>query len=427
MVEKSRRPKKSRKPGKLTAIALLLLALTSPAVLSAQETRKLSLDEALQMATKQNGTLNISRLREQYYAALKRSAVDIPRTQLSAEWGNINSAAFDNRFTISQTLSLPSVYSRQRDLFSAEANSTRAGSVLQTAEIARLVKLAYLQLQVLREKQLLLEQMDSVYTRFSEMARLRFEKGESNLLEKTTLENQAQQMALQLRQTVVDRKNASIQLSLLLNSEELLDAGDRLALFHPGSLPDSGDLERHPLVRQARQQEAIAAATTRVLQSRLLPDISLGYTNQSIAGWQLAKDRSETWYGNANRFSTVQLGVSIPIFNRAQQARIKAARQQQAIAGAASDLAVKQLQAQLSQTLNAFDKYGEVVNYYRTSGLTQSNTLLQTGILSYKNGAIGYVEWGALAGNAIQIRLQYIEAISSLATQRIELDYLLTQ
>ncbi|MDO6430235.1 CusA/CzcA family heavy metal efflux RND transporter [Flavitalea sp. BT771] len=426
MIEKSGRSKKSRNPGKLSMTALLLLALTAPAILSAQETRKLSLEEALQLAAKQNGTLNISRLQEKYYATLQRSAADIPRTQLSTEWGNINSAAFDNRFTIAQTFSLPSVYSRQRDLFTAEANSAQARTTLQTAEIARLVKLAYLQLQVLREKQLLLEQMDSIYLRFSEMARLRFEKGESNLLEKTTLENQAQQIALQLGQTLADRRDAAIRLGLLLNMEDPLDAADRLALPAASPAPDSGFVGRHPMIGYYHQQEAAAAAMTRVQRSRLLPDISFGYTNQSIAGWQLAKDRSETWYGNANRFSTVQLGVSIPVFNRAQQARIKAAQQQQVIAGAASQLAVKQLQAQLSQTINAYAKYAEAVAYYHTSGLTQSNTLLQTAILSYRNGAIGYVEWGALAGNAIQIRLQYIEAISNLVTQRIELDYLLT-
>ncbi|HLZ87650.1 MAG TPA: TolC family protein, partial [Puia sp.] len=308
-------------------------------------------------------------------------------------------------------------------------SSARAGTSLQAAEIARLVKLAYLQLQVYREKQLLLEQMDSIYSRFSAMARLRFEKGESNLLEKTTLENQAQQIVLQLRQTLADRRNASIQLGLVLNTDQVLDAADRLALPGPGAgaVSDSSVLNRHPVVGYYRQQEAIAAATTRVQRSRLLPDITIGYTNQSIAGWQLTKDRSEAYYGNASRFSTVQLGLSIPIFNRAQQARIKAAEQQQAIVGATRQLAVTQLQAQLSQTLNAYAKYAESVAYYRSSGLAQSNTLLQTGILSYKNGAIGYIEWGALAGSAVQIRLQYIDAISNLVTQQIELDYLFTQ
>ncbi|HTI92823.1 MAG TPA: CusA/CzcA family heavy metal efflux RND transporter [Puia sp.] len=427
MIERNRKPEKARKPGKTKLSVLLLLALAAPGMLAAQGARKVSLREVLEIAAKQNGSLNISRLQEKYYAALKLSATDLPRTQLSTEWGKINSAAFDDKITIAQTFALPQVYARQRDLFSAELNSARAGTSLQTAEIARLVKLVYLQLQVYHEKLLLLEQMDSIYSRFSDMARLRFEKGESNLLEKTTLENQAQQIVLQLRQTLADKGNTSIRLGLLLNTDQLLDAADRLALPSPGAVPDSGAPGRHPIVGYYRQQEVIAAATTRVQRSRLLPDITVGYTNQSIAGWQMTKDRSETYYGNASRFPTLQLGLSIPIFSRAQQARIKAAEQQQVIAGATRQLAVTQLQAQLSQTLNAYAKYAETVAYYRSSGLAQSNTLLQTGILSYKNGAIGYIEWGALAGNAIQIRLQYIDAISNLVTQQIELDYLLTQ
>lgn len=205
-----------------------------------------------------------------------------------------------------------------------------------------------------------------------------------------------------------------------------MDAAELLDLPAAGDFADSGVLGRHPVIGYYRQQEAIAAAATRVQRSRLLPELTLGYTNQSFAGWQLAKDRSETYYGNANRWSAVQLGVGIPIFARAQRARIKAAEQQQVVAGAASELALQQLQARLAQIINAYAKYAEAVAYYRSSGLAQSNTLLQTGILSFKNGAINYIEWGALAGNAIQIRLQYIEAVSNLVTQRIELDYLLT-
>jgi len=153
----------------------------------------------------------------------------------------------------------------------------------------------------------------------------------------------------------------------------------------------------------------------------------MGYTNQSIAGWQLTKDRSEVYYGGSSRFSSVQLGLSIPIFSRAQKARIKAAEQQEAIANASGQVALEQLKAQLARVKNAYAKYAETVSYYRTSALAQSNTLLQTSILSFKNGAISYIEWGASVGNAIQIRLQYIDALSNLITQRIEIEYLLTK
>ncbi|MBN8854054.1 MAG: acriflavine resistance protein B [Sphingobacteriales bacterium 50-39] len=427
MMEGRRNSGIGRRRSQLKLPVLLLLSLATPAILSAQQPQKISLDQALQIAGKQNGALTVSRLREKYYEIMRRSGADIPPTQLTTEWGHINSALFDNKFTVSQTFSLPQVYSRQRELFSAELDGARAGTVLQAAEVARLVKLAYLQLQVLRERQLLLEQMDSIYSRFSQMARLRFEKGESNLLEKTTLENQAQQMALLLRQTVADRKDASIRLGVLLATEGSFDAADSLVLQPANGLPDSSDIGAHPLMKVHRQQAAIAAAATGVQRSRLLPDISMGYTNQSIAGWQLTKDRSEVYYGGSSRFSSVQLGLSIPIFSRAQKARIKAAEQQEAIANASGQVALEQLKAQLARVTNAYAKYAETVSYYRTSALAQSNTLLQTSILSFKNGAISYIEWGASVGNAIQIRLQYIDALSNLITQRIEIEYLLTK
>lgn len=100
---------------------------------------------------------------------------------------------------------------------------------------------------------------------------------------------------------------------------------------------------------------------------------------------------------------------------------------EEAIANASGQVALEQLKAQLARVKNAYAKYAETVSYYRTSALAQSNTLLQTSILSFKNGAISYIEWGASVGNAIQIRLQYIDALSNLITQRIEIEYLLTK
>lgn len=394
-----------------------------PSLLFAQGPVKISLAEALQTARHQNGQIRIGRMQEKYYQLLQGSATDLPRTQLNTEWGSINSGNFDNRLTLSQTFSMPVVYRRQRSLFAQELQGAMLHSTLQQADVLRMVKLAYLQLQYTSSKKALLQRTDSLLNDFREIARLRFEKGETNLLEKASLENQSRQMALQAQMAAADNLDASIQLDLLLNVGASFESTDSLDIQEV--VFDSSSLASHPLLRAYRQQEAVAAANTTLQKAKLSPELTLGYTNQSIVGWQVNKDKSETYYGPSGRFSTIQLGMGIPIFNRAQRSRIKAAEQQQAIASASTEIASRELRARLDRNWNEYLKYRQAIAYYRNSALPQSDLLFQTANLSYRNGAIGYIEWGTLVSNAIQIKSQYLDALMEYNTKKIELEYIL--
>ena len=121
----------------------------------------------------------------------------------------------------------------------------------------------------------------------------------------------------------------------------------------------------------------------------------------------------------------MQLGVGIPIFNRAQKAKIRAAKEKENIAAAETALRGKDLNMQLQENWNAYLKYQDVIRYYQHNGLTQAAVMMQTANLAYKNGEIGYVEWGTVISNAIGLQSQYVDAVHELNLRRIELEYLL--
>src|SRR5574343_648760 len=85
---------------------------------------------------------------------------------------------------------------------------------------------------------------------------------------------------------------------------------------------DTAVLMQHPELRVAAAQVAISRQTTQVEQSKLLPEFSLGYSNGSIRG----VGADEIKYDALHRFSSFQLGAAIPIFNKAQKARVRSAR-----------------------------------------------------------------------------------------------------
>ncbi len=411
--------KKKKMPAVITVLFLLLL----PNIMNAQIIKPISLQQAIQHAQEQNKQVQLKKLEEKYYEALKQSATDLPKTQFNAELGNINSTNFDNRLTLMQTFAMPVVYKRQKTLLELGWQTSKLQITLQQAEITRLVKQAYLQLQFLQFKQHLLLKTDSIFSKYQKVAQLRFDKGESNLLEKATLDNQVQQLQMQLQMLQADKQNASFQLSVLLNSEISFEASDPLS--NSSVLFDSTSLKQHPFLSYYKQQQELATGETQLEKARLNPDWMIGYSNQSIIGFQKNKDATESYYDGGKRFSTVQFGIAVPIFNKAQKAKITAAFQKENIAAASTEIAAQDLKLKLQRNWNEYLKYQQAIQYYKRSALPQSEIIIQTANLNYKNGQINYIEWGTLISNAINLQSEYADALKAFNASKIELEYLL--
>ncbi|WP_160714189.1 CusA/CzcA family heavy metal efflux RND transporter [Chitinophaga solisilvae] len=413
------------KPKKAAAATGIILLLLFPSLMHAQSVPAgaITLQDAIRTAQQQNLQVKLSRQQAAYYEALTHTRAELTKTQLTAELGNVNSIAFDNRFSLTQNFSLPAVYKRQRQVYQQEWQHAQLQTTLQQADITRMVKLAYLELQFIQAKNQLLQQTDSIFSNYSRVARLRYNNGESNLLEKATLENQEQQVKMQLELLQSDHKTAATQLAALLQVPGTLSAADTLAAAIIAF--DSTTLQQHPYLQLYKQQQQVSQSMAQLEKARLLPEWLLGYTNQSFIGWQTDKQRNESYYTGARRFSAAQVGIGIPIFTGAQKAKIKAAEQMQASAATATAVAEVSLRTRLEQNMNDYMKFRQAVQYYRTSALPQSDIIVNTANISYKNGEIGYIEWSTLVSNAITLRSQYIDVLKELNIRKTELEYLL--
>lgn len=74
----------------------------------------INLEEAYQKALMHNPNLKSSALKAKYKEAMQSSYKEIDPLNISAEYGQINSAYTDNRLSMVQTFKLPTVYTRQK-------------------------------------------------------------------------------------------------------------------------------------------------------------------------------------------------------------------------------------------------------------------------------------------------------------------------
>ncbi len=149
----------------------------------------------------------------------------------------------------------------------------------------------------------------------------------------------------------------------------------------------------------------------------------MAYNNTSIKG----TGADDKYYGAGTRFQSVQVGVGIPIFSRAQHSRISAQKIQQTLAENNYQAGVQQLQAQYEQALKAYGKALQAVSYYESEGLLHADAVISGANEQYLNGEINYLEWVLLINQSIGIRNEYIDAVNNLNNAIINIHALMNR
>ena len=147
------------------------------------------------------------------------------------QFGQFNSNNTDNSFEIGQSIPFPTYYSARSGLFNAEYKNSLLKQQETANEIKAQVHLHYYQLQYLKNAKLKLMQLDSLYSDFVNVATLRFNTGETNLLEKITAETRRNEITILFK----NKQKAIIQqayysLKNLIYSNEDFEVND---VFEP--------------------------------------------------------------------------------------------------------------------------------------------------------------------------------------------------
>jgi cobalt-zinc-cadmium resistance protein CzcA len=407
--------KKNMKP-----ITMLLIVLCSsiPNVSNAQQT--INLKTAIDTALKNNLQLRTEKQRSEYQQKLIKTATNIPLTNVLGEYGQINSIYADNRFGVSQSFNFPTVYVKQKNLLTEEWKTAVLGVSMKEAELKKAVTQLFYMLLYLREKEKLLLKSDTIYAGFLKKTELRFAKGESNILEKTTAEMQRGNIELQLKQVQQEKESVGLQFQLLLNTQVSYKPEELNFKITNYSAADSNLISDHPLLKLMQQQKQISIVNTQLEKSKLLPDINVGYYNMTMRG----TGSDNVIYNGSSRFQSAQVGVGIPLFFGAQKARISASKMYQHIAES-NYLQQKQvIDKQYQSAYSQYQNYVKTVIYFEQTALKNATLINETANKQFVDGDINYLDWVMLTNQAINIKSNYIDAIKALNESIIQLNYL---
>jgi cobalt-zinc-cadmium resistance protein CzcA len=384
----------------------------------------ISLDDAIKFAMEKNPAIQAQVLETERVAALRRTMVDLPKTDVTLLYGQYNSVEKqDNNITISQSIPFPTAFGRQKSLNDALNASAVIKENITRNELVLQVKEVFNRLLYLKARKKILSQQDSLLTELLRIADVQYKTGEAPLLGRTSAETQLYEIQNQFNRNEADILNELNHLQLLCQSSSITDVTGTLENF--ASVPgiDSAVLMQNPSLAFSRQQVAIAERHKKLEASRTLPDIRVGYFTQTLIGVQKVNGQ-EQYFGTDKRFQGFQAGLSIPLWFVPHTARVKAASYAIEAAQKQSESQELMIRQQYNQAIMEFNKNTNSLNYYTTSALKTADLLEHQSRLAFKNGEVDHTTLLLNVRQALAIREGYLLALQQYNQSIIIIQYL---
>ena len=398
---------KGIKPKNLGVVSLVVL-LFAGAALHAQGSEEYTLDKCIQEAIKNNLDLKAKTQEVVLQQKLKQTSTDIGKLDATVLYGQYNSSVrTDNNFMLTQTIPFPTLFSSNLAYHNAQIKGSEWRAEISKNELIYDVKSVYERLQYLYAYNELLLQQDSIFSEFLRVAALRYEKGEGTLLEKMSAESRMNEVQNLLQQNKNDVQICLTHLGSLMNSKNTFVVPKVLFKKTKWVLSADSAFNSNPIMKYFEQQIEIAEAARKMELSKMLPDITVGYFNQTLIGNPLGNSIATS----ADRFQGVQLGLSVPLWYAPQNAKISAAKINQDIAITNFEAQQNMLEGQYRELIQEYLKLKSNLTFFEQSQLPQIVLIVAQSQKAFNAGEIAYYEHSQNLLLALQIKSSYLQSL----------------
>lgn len=414
---------KKRKNNVTTTSISILFFMLGVVQVQAQEVKRLSLEQALELARENNQSLKATKAQVLSQEQLVNTAYDLPKTEVSMGMGYLDGKAQkDVSLTVSQSFS-PFTYGKKKQQLQKEYESAELQLKGKSIAIEYEIRQLWENIRYAQSKKKLLEQQFTLLKAFSKSAKLRYQTGETTLMESNVAQAKEQEISVLLTQNTTFLRKEKSKVKAYLNWEGDFDLLEESLEYDPHDpLADLDVKDNNSLLLAEKEIEQVEA-TRKLERSLLLPDITLGYAIESRAG--IRANGGD--YGRELRLPSYTVGIAIPIFFGSQAKKLKAMKYSIEQATLEKDYLHKQLTETVQQQLEMINAQQSVIDYYQESALLNASIIQDHANKSYNNGDISYVEYIQSMETAWNIQINYLDAVLQYNLGHNALHYLVNQ
>lgn len=410
----------------IKSIGLLLLFAFGSTVAVAQQ--RLTIDQALTIGIQNSRELKANDMDITASQALRKTASELPQTDISFQYGKSGGFANDDGIMISQTIPFPTLFGARKSLINVQVKSKEWLKALSENSIKSQIRTYYYQLEYLQNNNRTLAGLDSIYRDFIEIAKLRYRTGDTKKIDISTAETKQGEIHLLYQENKVLESIAYANLKNLLQVEKdfkIVSSADYRPLAVT-ELLDKSAIAKHPQVQLLYQEAELASESKQVEKALGLPQFSLGYNNISLIGTH-TKNGVDSYYGRGQRFNYFNIGVSIPLSYGATKARIRALDFQKKSAELAAEWQTQKLETELDNAIKSYKQNREHYQYFVEKAIPNSKDIIEASQLGYRTGDISYVEYLFAVQTATDTQVNYLKSIQKVNESAIYIYSLLNK
>ena len=409
------------KPMKRRNVSLMIIMLLSIPNVFAQ--RVLNYDQAVQLMTDRNGQYKSALLEQGKQELIGKSNSGIPSTTINGMIGQYNSSyKKDNNITINQTIPFPTAFRDEKNLGVERGKLSQIESLLLLRDLEQQLALSFDQYGYVQTQIRYLQELDSSLIQLEEKSKIRMDLQDISRLDYSLVQTKRMRLANQISLLESQLLGEKRKIASLLNLEEStfsLESTNYLAKLN--SLPKT-DVSNHPISQWYQQKNGVYLQEKQVNFSHQLPEINLGYFNQTLVGVQNLNG-VDTKFTQANRFQGYMVGVNVPLFwgaykNRNQVTTLS--MQQNELESAQSKQAMQREFIQLAERLTilsaSIEKLGGQLN-------NELQFLMENAKVKFEVGEISFIEFLQIQQQRSELELTYLQLINQYNQTSIQLNW----
>jgi len=397
------------------AIILCMIGLSATGLQAQPLTVKRPLSKVIEQAKLVSPTLKTTGAQQAYYNVLAKSSFDPAKLSLRGELGNVNSSLNDSKYAAEQVFDLPQVYQAQKKLYQSIRQAYDYQIVLDQNYIQHAVEQLYIQLQFQVAKGGLLSQLDTIYLKQLAAVDARFKAGQDNGLEQINMQNWVSMHQQLMIKHQNEQHGLQKQFAILLQDSTMI-LPEEVLNFEPKLMDTSVDAA-HPLNLFWKQKLQSAIAETNIAKSKVLPQVALGYTNQSF----------RMTPNDQNRYNSVNFGLNVPLFRSGLKQKVKASQANETVVANEKEKASIDLEMEIQKVWNHYQQTIDLYQHFQKNLLPNANKIALIANVSFKEGQISYIEWSNSMTQVQSIKMQALETLELFNLNQSTLNYLLSK
>lgn len=404
--------RKLKAPKKAIAVFLLFfIAGSTYSFAQEQETQKLSLDQAIDYAIKnnpaiQNAALNIESSKKQ-----KQGILNFDPTEFSYQKGQINSDIIDYSFEINQNFGSLLTHYQTGKLVNQNISLSEKEFTITNKEIVAQTKIAWYKWIYLINQYQIKQEQANLYKEFMRIAQLKHELGESNLLEQIFAETEyassKNDLLKQMEQLIIAENN----LKQIMNLDgDFIPESDSLFIYElPAGTNPNERFSSSVLSGYYENLYNIENVKYNIERSRFFPEISAGYFNQQI--------------DNVGGFSGWSVGIAVPLWFLPQNSKVQIAKIEKEKAMNTFEYQKFNIEKEIENLVIQLDQLQNDLIYYNENALKKARLLRLTAQVQFEKEEIEYQEFMQSIRAAYDIDLAYLETLYNYNTIAIKLEF----